>query len=93
MRVLSDRLSTILWGSAILGSLGAFAGICLSCAINIVSGGVCIALVLGLSFLLVHQFAPSHRMHSARRRPALSRSSVPFRAIHAFAGEIVLNRA
>ena len=66
MRVLSDRLSTILWGSAILGSLGAFAGICLSCAINIVSGGVCIALVLGLSFLLVHQFAPPHRMHSAR---------------------------
>jgi hypothetical protein len=53
-------------GSAIIGSIGAFTGICLSCAMNMVSGGVFIALVSGFSFLLVHQFAPSHRTHSVR---------------------------
>ena len=76
MRMLSDRLSSILWGGAILGSLGAFAGICLSCALNIVSGGVCIALVLGFSFLLVYRFAPSRRMHNARGMGVPSREDV-----------------
>jgi len=92
MRMLSDRLSIILWGGAILGSLGAFAGICLSCALNIVSGGVCIALVLGFSFLLVYRLAPSRRRHTPAAQESLSAKMCSVSDNPRFCRGIVRNR-
>ena len=68
MRLLTDRLGVTLWGGAALGTAGALGGVLLSYALNDVSGGACIALVLGSVFLATFVFAPQYGILARRRR-------------------------
>lgn len=68
MRLLTDRLPVMLWGSAALGSAGALGGILLSYALNTLSGGACIALVQGAFFFTAFVFAPQYGILARRRR-------------------------
>jgi len=68
MRLLTDRLAVTIWGGALLGAGGALGGTLLALVLNQVSGGACIALVLGSCFLAVYVFAPRHGVLARHRR-------------------------
>jgi ABC-type Mn2+/Zn2+ transport system permease subunit len=67
LRLLTDRVSTMLWGSAALGLGGAVSGVLLAYAADL-SGAATIALLLGAIFLLVLLFAPGSGLLARRRR-------------------------
>jgi drug/metabolite transporter (DMT)-like permease len=68
MRLLTDRVSTMLWGGAVLGVIGAVGGVALAFALN-QSGAACVALVLGAAFLAAFIFAPGHGLLARWRVP------------------------
>lgn len=68
MRLLTDRLPVMLWGSAALGTAGALGGVLLSYKLNTVSGGACIALVQGAFFFTAFIFAPQYGILARRPR-------------------------
>lgn len=57
--LMTDSFSRMLWGSAVLGLLGAVAGLLLSFLANIPSGP-CIVLVLALFLAAAYLFSPRH---------------------------------
>jgi len=67
MYLLSDSYSVMSWGGAIIGMLGAIAGLLLSYWANIPSGPS-IVLVLGVAFFLAYLFGPKYGILSRRIR-------------------------
>jgi ABC-type Mn2+/Zn2+ transport system permease subunit len=66
LRLCTDRLPVMLWGSASLGALGGVLGTLLSCALENTPPGACISLVLGSFFVFAFVFSPSEKRLNSR---------------------------
>ncbi len=66
--LLTNQLSLLLWGSALLGASGAVLGVAMASLLESLSGGVCIALVQGGFFLAALVLSPRYGVLASLRR-------------------------
>lgn len=69
MRLLTERVSTMILGSTILGTIATLAGVVIACVLNQVTAGATIAILLSLAFFATYIAAPRTGLIARLRKP------------------------